>query len=173
MALACSEPRVMLLHYRYFARSAKPCQMSMGARAGAQRRPFASPETGQKGSRGSVSIATCYSLASDRSRGTDCFRRGGPLSLARRIEARRAETRRSPLRNRLGSARESWTPPSACRAAGTCHTPLTNAGRNRPIEHGDGDDVDRTGRAEPEFGTWHTTIAEDIPSRSGKSAGRR
>jgi hypothetical protein len=43
----------------------------MGVWAGVERRPFASPETGKKGSRRSVSIATPKA-----GRGTDCPRRG-------------------------------------------------------------------------------------------------
>ena len=72
------------------ARGAEPLRkskMKNGVWAGAQRRPFASPETGQKGSRRRVSIAPPLDGTRDRlppARGT--------LSLARGIEAQRAET---------------------------------------------------------------------------------
>jgi hypothetical protein len=69
----------------------------MGTRARAKRRPFASPETGEKGSRRSVSIAPPQA-----GRGTDCPRRGVPQSCVR-DRSRRAETLR-------GSVHESPAP---------------------------------------------------------------
>jgi hypothetical protein len=51
-------------------------KQKMGVWAGAQRRPFASPETGLKRHPQERQHSACHLLSSDRKSGTECLRRG-------------------------------------------------------------------------------------------------
>src|ERR1700676_2872741 len=88
----------------------------MGVWVRASATPIRQPrDRPEKGTRRSDSIATCRSLVSDRTRGTDCLRRGFPNPLARWDGSPKGRDSAIPCSGspRLGARQPGPAPPDA------------------------------------------------------------